>query len=182
MWVGGQRCCADASIVSYEFLIGWDLPQLEWCNWFWFSPHLWTPSYLSGCCSFTGCWRLGCGKKLMNIDRFCIYFRFFWLQIIETSKTLMNIDRYCIYFSFFVLGTLCIKYVSLRSFCYFSSLAMSARSCMMCFPLWTSQSCFCHMSCCTSWISASHMIHTILFAARVHLEVLLISVLTSQTK
>jgi len=79
-------------------------------------------------------------KKLMNIDRFCIHFSVFWLQIIETSKKIMNIDLYCIYFSFFFLGFLCIKYVSLslRSFSYFSTLAMSARSCMMCFPVWTS--------------------------------------------
>jgi hypothetical protein len=126
-------------------------------------------------------------KKLMNIDRFCIHFSVFWLQIIETSKKIMNIDLYCIYFSFFVLGFLCIKYVSLRSFSYFFN------SCYVCtelhdvlpslnFTCVCSQSCFCHMSCCTSWISASHMIRTILFAARVHLEVLLISVLTSQTK
>ncbi len=130
-------------------------------------------------------------KKLMNIDRFCIHFRFFRLQVIETSKNLVNIDRYCIYFSFLVLGFLCIKYVGLRSFSYFSSLALSARSCMMCFPLWTSHAYVrkvafvtwvCTSLISTSWISASHMIHTILFAARVHLEVLLICLLTTQTK
>ncbi len=29
LWVGGQRCCVDASNVSYEFLIEWELAQLE---------------------------------------------------------------------------------------------------------------------------------------------------------
>lgn len=41
----------------------------------------------------------------------------------------MNIDRYFIYFSFFVLGFLCIEYVSLRSFSYFS------KSCYVCTEL-----------------------------------------------